>query len=80
MKVLPSGSTRCGAIAAWAGPVQGWIEFDPTNDQWAGEDYITVAIGRDYADAAPVKGAIRTAGGQDSTQAVDVSPLDQPGF
>ena len=33
-------------------------------------------IGRDYADAAPVKGAIRTAGGQDSAQAVDVIPLD----
>ena len=63
-------------VAAWAGPTQGWIEFDPTNDQWAGEDYITVAIGRDYADVAPVRGAIRTAGAQESTQAVDVIPLD----
>ncbi len=63
-------------VMAWAGPVQGWVEYDPTNAQWAGEDYITVAIGRDYADAAPVTGAIRTAGGQDSTQAVDVIPLD----
>lgn len=63
-------------VTAWAGPVQGWIEFDPTNDQWAGEDYLTVAIGRDYADAAPVRGAIRTAGGQESSQAVDVIPLD----
>ena len=34
---------------AWAGPAQGWVEYDPTNAQWAGEDYITVAIGRDYA-------------------------------
>ena len=63
-------------VMAWAGPVQGWVEYDPTNAQWAGEDYITVAIGRDYADAAPVKGAVRTAGGQDTTQAVDVIPLD----
>ena len=63
-------------VMAWAGPVQGWVEYDPTNAQWAGEDYITVAIGRDYADAAPVKGAIRTAGGQETTQAVDVIPLD----
>ena len=63
-------------VMAWAGPVQGWVEYDPTNAQWAGEDYITVAMGRDYADAAPVKGAMRTAGGQDSTQAVDVIPLD----
>ena len=62
-------------VAAWCGPVQGWVEYDPTNAQWAGEDYITVAMGRDYADVAPVKGAIRTAGQQESTQAVDVIPL-----
>lgn len=63
-------------VAAWVGEAQGWVEFDPTNDQWAGEDYITVATGRDYADVAPVRGALRTAGGQDSGQAVDVIPLD----
>lgn len=63
-------------VAAWCGCAQAWVEYDPTNAQWAGEDYITVAMGRDYADVAPVKGAIRTAGGQDSSQAVDVIPLD----
>lgn len=63
-------------VAVWCGAAQGWVEYDPTNAQWAGEDYITVAMGRDYADVAPVKGAIRTAGGQDSTQAVDVIPLE----
>ena len=62
-------------VAAWCGAAQGWVEYDPTNAQWAGEDYITVAMGRDYADVAPVKGAIRTAGQQESTQAVDVIPL-----
>lgn len=63
-------------VAAWVGPAHGWVEFDPTNDQWAGEDYITVAIGRDYADAAPVKGVLRSAGGHSGKQAVDVIPLD----
>lgn len=63
-------------VAVWCGRSLGWLEYDPTNGQWAGEDYITVAMGRDYADVAPVKGAIRTAGGQDSRQAVDVIPLD----
>ena len=63
-------------VAVWCGGAQGWVEYDPTNAQWAGEDYITVAMGRDYADVAPVRGAIRTAGGQDSAQAVDVIPLD----
>ena len=63
-------------VAAWVGGAQGWVEYDPTNGQWVGEDYIAVALGRDYADVAPVKGAIRTAGGQDSSQAVDVIPLE----
>ncbi len=65
-------------VAAWCGPAQGWVEYDPTNAQWAGEDYVTVAMGRDYLDAAPVRGAIRTAGAQDSRHVVDVIPLDNP--
>lgn len=66
-------------VAAWCGGAQGWVEYDPTNGQWAGEDYVTVAFGRDYADAAPVKGAIRSAGGQETSQAVDVIPLGEAG-
>jgi transglutaminase-like putative cysteine protease len=63
-------------VGAWCGAAHGWVEYDPTNAQWAAEDYITVAVGRDYLDAAPVRGAIRTAGGQESRQAVDVIPMD----
>lgn len=62
-------------VMAWCGAAQGWCEYDPTNGQFSGTDYISVAYGRDYGDVAPVKGAIRTAGGQDSTQSVDVIPL-----
>ncbi len=62
-------------VAAWCGVDQGWVEYDPTNRQWAGEDYITVAWGRDYTDAAPVRGAIRSAGAQTSGHTVDVIPL-----
>lgn len=64
-----------GWVSAWCGADQGWVEYDPTNGQWAGEDYVAVAWGRDYADAAPVRGAIRTAGPQDSHHSVDVIPL-----
>ncbi|MCH8464958.1 MAG: transglutaminase family protein [Roseinatronobacter sp.] len=64
-----------GWVMAWCGATQGWLEYDPTNAQWAGEDYITTAIGRDYADAAPVRGAVRTAGGQQTKHAVDMIPL-----
>lgn len=61
-------------VRAWDGT--GWIEIDPTNDRLAGVDYVTLARGRDYGDAAPVLGALRTAGGQGTRQAVDVVALD----
>jgi len=63
-------------VRAWVGQETGWIEFDPTNDQFAGTDYITVGYGRDYGDVAPVRGVMRTSGGQESRQAVDVIPLE----
>lgn len=62
-------------VRAWAGPVTGWLEWDPTNDQPAGEDYVVVAHGRDYGDVAPVQGALRTAGGQATRHSVDVVPV-----
>jgi transglutaminase-like putative cysteine protease len=52
------------------------VEFDPTNGVMAGEDHIIVARARDYFDISPVKGVMRSAGEQSSTQAVDVVPLD----
>ncbi|TQS72910.1 transglutaminase family protein [Rhodobacteraceae bacterium] len=63
-------------VRIWTGAKTGWIEFDPTNDQAAGEDYITVGVGRDYSDVAPVRGTMRSAGGQETAQAVDVIPKD----
>ena len=62
-------------VSAWCGPGVGWVEYDPTNAVFAGTDHIVVAYGRDYADVAPVRGAMRTAGGQTSNQSVDVAPV-----
>ncbi len=59
-------------VRAWCGAAQGWQEFDPTNAGWAGEDYVAVALGRDYGDAAPVRGAIRTSGSQTTSHSVDM--------
>lgn len=63
-------------VSAWCGPDVGWVEYDPTNAVFAGTDHIVVAYGRDYADVAPVRGAMRTAGGQTSNQSVDVVPVN----
>ena len=63
-------------VRAWCGPKVGWIEYDPTNDIFAGGDHIVVGYGRDYADIAPVKGISRLAGGQTTKQMVDVLQLN----
>ena len=77
--IPPKGAARLeGAdamhawVRAWCGLEMGWVEFDPTNNMMAGEDHVVVAVGRDYFDVAPVKGALRTAGSQDTSQSVDM--------
>jgi transglutaminase-like putative cysteine protease len=53
-----------------------WLAVDPTNDQRAGDRYVTVAWGRDYADVPPVKGVIFTEAKESTLQvSVDVAPL-----
>lgn len=59
-------------VRAWCGPQAGWIEFDPTNAMIAGSDHITIGHGRDYADISPIVGVLKTSGGHEARQAVDV--------
>ncbi|MET1412497.1 transglutaminase family protein [Roseibium sp. HPY-6] len=61
-------------VRAWCGIEVGWVEYDPTNALRVGQDHIVVARGRDYGDAAPVKGVLRTAGTQTTGHKVDVIP------
>lgn len=51
-------------------PDIGWVDIDPTNDQFVGDRYITTAWGRDYGDVAPLQGVIFTDG---DTQRLEVS-------
>ncbi|MGB6221132.1 transglutaminase family protein [Haloferula sp.] len=37
-------------------PESGWIGLDPTNNTFADERFIKIAVGRDYDDVAPIKG------------------------
>ncbi len=62
-------------VRAWEGSRMGWVEFDPTNDQPAGVDHITIGHGRDYDDVAPVRGSVRGSGSHETSQSVDVEPL-----
>jgi transglutaminase-like putative cysteine protease len=63
-------------VCAWAGPGDGWIEYDPTNATFVTTDHISIGRGRDYSDVSPVRGTLKTAGKTTTSQAVDVIPLD----
>ncbi|HEX3802099.1 MAG TPA: transglutaminase family protein [Solirubrobacteraceae bacterium] len=57
-------------------PEAGWVDVDPTNDQFVGDRYITTAIGRDYGDVPPMNGVIYTPGRTERLEvAVDVVAL-----
>lgn len=60
-------------VRAWCGEEQGWIEYDPTNATLVGIDHVVAGYGRDYSDVSPVRGHLRSSGGQKNTQAVDVA-------
>jgi transglutaminase-like putative cysteine protease len=58
----------------WCGEELGWIGFDPTNDTLVGSDHIFTAMGRDYADVAPLDGVFHGGAGQAMAVSVDVAP------
>jgi transglutaminase-like putative cysteine protease len=60
-------------------PQVGWVDLDPTNDQFAGGRYIVTAYGRDYSDVPPLNGVIYTEGATESLRvSVDVVALRRP--
>jgi transglutaminase-like putative cysteine protease len=81
----PGKERRQGADVshAWAAlwiPGSGWVDIDPTNQQFVNDRYVTTAWGRDYADIPPLKGVIFTKGLEhDLDVVVDVVRLDDPG-
>lgn len=53
-----------------------WLEFDPTNNRAPGEDYITLATGRDFLDVSPMRGVIRGGARHVLKVAVTVTPVE----
>lgn len=58
-----------------------WFDFDPTNNRcgWGspGEDYVTLATGRDFGDVSPMRGVIQSGAGHTLSVAVTVAPPDE---
>jgi transglutaminase-like putative cysteine protease len=58
-----------------------WIDFDPTNNRWGwhapGEDYVTVATGRDFGDVSPLRGVIHGGASHTLRVGVTVAPVGE---
>jgi transglutaminase-like putative cysteine protease len=69
VSVDPTRKRLVGSLAthAWVEvlvPGMAWVALDPTNNQWCGEQHVTVAVGRDFLDAAPVRGTFKGSASQ----------------
>ncbi|MDP3521937.1 MAG: transglutaminase family protein [Hydrogenophaga sp.] len=88
---VPEGQARLiGADAshAWVAvycPAEGgedgvWCDFDPTNNHCGlgrpSEDYVTLALGRDFGDVSPLRGVIQGGGSHTLHVGVTVAPVD----
>ena len=55
-------------------PGVGWVENDPTHPGEVGDRHVRIAVGRDYGDVVPVKGAYL--GGATESMTVEVELVD----
>jgi transglutaminase-like putative cysteine protease len=59
-----------------------WVDLDPTNDRagWPspGEDYVTLAVGRDFSDVSPIRGVIHGGASHTLRVGVTVEPVAEP--
>lgn len=56
---LAGGAADAHAWASVLVPEWGWVDVDPSLGGFAGPEHITVAWGRDFQDASPVRGTFR---------------------
>lgn len=74
----PLASDAGGMRLAAGQNVGVWLDFDPTNNRAPGEDYVTLATGRDFLDVSPMRGVIRGGARHVLDVAVTVTPLPEP--
>ena len=85
--VVGFATTETGFMQAYDKPAQdaatagAWFDFDPTNNRcgWGspGEDYVTLATGRDFGDVSPMRGVIQSGADHTLQVAVTVAPPDE---
>ena len=70
---LAGGESKEHSTHAWVEcllPRLAWVGFDPTNQSFADERHIRVAVGRDYQDVSPTRGVLY--GGGETRLDIDV--------
>ena len=60
----------------WTGR-SGWIDVDPTRGTFVGDDYIKIAIGRDYSDVPPNRGVWKGRADETIAVSVKVEPIQR---
>lgn len=81
--LAPAGKEKLAGVDAshaWIAifiPGMGWVDFDPTNNQLATEQYITIGWGRDYFDVIPLKGVIISSSSHELSVSVDVKRIEE---
>mgnify|MGYP001820251677 CR=1 FL=1 len=79
----PAGEPKLRGVDAshaWASvwvPHGGWVQTDPTNNQFVDNRYVLLGWGRDYRDVAPLHGIVFTEGdGSTLSVEVDLTEID----
>ncbi|MES2413348.1 MAG: transglutaminase family protein [Pseudomonadota bacterium] len=79
-RLIGSDASHAWASVYCPGPTHSagrWLDFDPTNDRPPGEDYVTLATGRDFLDVSPMRGVIRGGARHILDVAVTVEPVEE---
>lgn len=61
-------------VEAWC-PGHGWLGLDPTNGKAVTDEFVTLAVGRDYADVIPLRGVV--VGGGEHALEVSVTMIPE---
>lgn len=63
-------------VEAWC-PGHGWLGLDPTNGKAVTDEFVTLAVGRDYADVIPLRGVVVGGGEHALNVSVTMAPEDE---
>ena len=61
----------------WAGDSAGWVDFDPTHDEFVDDAYVMTAVGRDYNDVPPNRGLWKGRAEESMNVSVKIEPVDR---